>query len=192
MLETRQPPGGQPPSTSVDSYLRSSGRSHSFVDPEIGQSESSSDWSLLASASLASRRRSKVNGRQLVTGGNRAEPKSKEVVKALLSQPIIEQIGSRVQLDSSLEDALQSPFLLNQLQNQLYVTKSTLGNFNDYLENGENTDYKCHFGIIGPLSGIVRRDLMEFMELLHNLLDGRNSEIWTMRRCKIGRRYGGR
>lgn len=113
---------------------------------------------------------------QLAVKDQRARPEEVIIDRELPSQPVIEQIGPRVHLDFGLEEALQSPILLTKLRNQLFETKSTLSNFNDYLDNGEH-EHDAQFGTLSPLFGIVRKDLLGFVKLLHNILDSINSEI---------------
>jgi hypothetical protein len=96
---------------------------------------------------------------QLGPKDSRARPKVVVVDHELPSQPVIEQINPRVHLDFGLEEALQSPLLLTKLQNQLFETKSTLTNFNDYLDIGGD-EKEAQFGILSPLFGIICTDLL--------------------------------
>jgi hypothetical protein len=164
---------------------RESGSHHSFIDPESGRSEFSGASQSLRSASLRSRRRPEMKRRfsfvpqwllQLGPKDRRARPEVVVVDHELPPQPVIEQIGPRVHLDFGLEEALQSPLLLTKLQNQLLETKSTLTSFNDYLDIGGD-EQEAQFGILSPLFGIIRKDLLGFVKLLHKILDSINSEI---------------
>jgi hypothetical protein len=138
------------------------------------------------SITLGSRRRLQPQGGlrfvpqwilQFGPGGKKAKSPPVSVVKEVHFQPVIKQIGSRVPFDISLEAALQSPELREKLRGQLYDTKSTLFSFDEYHFNRESAEHKSHFGVVSPLFGIVRRDLLEFIKLLHNILDGINTEI---------------
>jgi len=115
--------------------------------------------------------------RWIINGTRRNKYESHSVEVALQSQPIIEQLCSRVPLNITLDDALQSPMALDRLRRQLYETKSTLDNFNNYLDISENMEDTAGFGILYPLFGLVRADLMEFIKQLHTILDEINFEI---------------
>jgi CorA-like Mg2+ transporter protein len=183
VLERSYPKGGDASFSSETTRSRGTSGDQALADPEIGQSELLGASQSLNSAFLVSRRRHQAKRtfvpqwlEQRLTGSRKARTEPKEIKSTLPSEPLIEQIGSRMDFNFGLEDALQSPSLLNRLQNQLLETKSTLGNFNDYLDNGEN--YRgVPFGILNPLFGIIRKDLLEFMKLLHNILDKIGSEI---------------
>ncbi|KAG4429143.1 hypothetical protein IFR05_015372 [Cadophora sp. M221] len=108
-------------------------------------------------------------------GDQRRHPK--KVVSQVKLRPVIEQIGSRVPSDISLEEALKSPPLLAKLRSQLSETSSTFDTFDVYLDDGEHAERKAHFDLVSPLFEIVQRDYMEFLKMLHTLLDEINEEM---------------
>jgi hypothetical protein len=179
----RRPPGGRSRTSNEYSESQSSSPSYSLAD----SAEPSSGSRSVNSAALGSRRRLKTQRRlrfvpqwllRLGPGGNKLKRPPVRVTEELPSQPVIEQIGSRVPFDITLEDALRSPELRNRLRSQLYNnTSSTSRNFFECLCRSDTPEENGHFGIVSPLFGIVRRDLLEFTKILHNILDGVNSEI---------------
>ncbi|KAH7363873.1 hypothetical protein BKA65DRAFT_545787 [Rhexocercosporidium sp. MPI-PUGE-AT-0058] len=156
-------------------------------DVESGRTGNSRRSRLVHSAVLNSKRRLEPKRRSrfvpewllglLRRGGNQQRRHPNKVVSQIELQPVIEHIGSRVPPDISLEDALKSPPLLEKLRSQLFETRSTLSTFNDYLEDGEYAEFETHFVLINPLFEIIQRDFLEFMKMLHNILDDINEDM---------------
>ncbi|KAL2064923.1 hypothetical protein VTL71DRAFT_4063 [Oculimacula yallundae] len=154
-------------------------------DEEAGQNETQRTGNGNDQPALISRRRYAAKRRfkllpEWIIGllglGGGLEGRRKEFISATLTQPVIEQIGSRVPISIGLEDVIRDTDLVDGILGchigSLFSTDSTLDTFNNYLDSSAYGETKPHFGILNPLFGIVRRDVAEFLKLLDGILDG--------------------
>ncbi|KAH8805285.1 hypothetical protein F5884DRAFT_859896 [Xylogone sp. PMI_703] len=117
--------------------------------------------------------------RRYLYGENKTSKGSTEKKLELIeSKSIIEQTTSRVPVHTDLDATFQSPELLQQLRSRLFNTQATVDNFRMYIEQHNLIEGNSgHFGVLKPLFEIVRRDIIEFLRRLNDVLEGINLEI---------------